>query len=179
MTVELRRRQLIAGSAALLLATLARAQPAKKTWRIGILSLRSRPPSFDLDRNFNAFRQGMRELGYVEGRNLVLEWRFADGQMQRLPALAAELVQVKVDVIVAAGNQAIGAAQKATSAIPIVIATSIDPVGSGFVSSLARPGGNTTGMSNLSSETSAKHVELLAAALPGLQRLALLVNPTN
>lgn len=173
------RRQVLFAPFALLLASRVHAQPAGRPWRIGILSLRSRPASFDLDRNFNAFRVGMRELGYVEGRNVALEWRFADGEMGRLPALAAELVALKVDAIVAAGNQSIAAAQKATHSIPIVISTSIDPVGSGFVTSLAKPGGNITGLSNLTSETSAKHVELLAAALPGLSRLALLVNPTN
>jgi putative ABC transport system substrate-binding protein len=179
MTVVLRRRQLMAGSAALLLASLVHAQPANKLPRIGILSLRSRPASFDADRTFSAFRRGLRELGYVEGRNVVLEWRFADGETGRLPVLAEELVRLKVDVIVTAGNQSIDAARRATSTTPIVIATSIDPVGSGFVRSLARPGGNVTGLSNLTSETSVKHVELLAAALPGLSRCALLVNPTN
>jgi len=179
MIFELRRRQLMAGSAAFLLAKLARAQPASKSWRIGILSLRSRPASFDSDRNFSAFRGGLRELGYVDGQNVTLEWRFADGESGRLPALAEELVRLKVDVIVTAGNQSIEAARKATATIPIVIATSIDPVGSGFVASLARPGGNITGLSNLTGETSAKHVEILAAVLPGLSRLALLVNPTN
>lgn len=173
------RRQVLFAPFAILLASLARAQPADRLWRIGILSLRSRPASFERDANFNAFRQGMRELGYVEGRNLTLEWRFADGEMNRLPALAAELVALKVDAIVAAGNQSIAAAQKATHSIPIVISTSIDPVGSGFVASLAKPGGNITGLSNLTSETSVKQVELLASAVPRLSRLALLVNPTN
>lgn len=173
------RRQVLFAPFALLLASRVHAQPAGRPWRIGILSLRSRPASFDLDRNFNAFRVGMRELGYVEGRNVALEWRFADGKTGRLQALAEELVRLKVDVIVTAGNQSIDAARKATSTIPIVIATSIDPVGSGFVSSLAKPGGNITGLSNLTGETSVKQLEILAAALPKLSRLALLVNPTN
>ena len=103
----------------------------------------------------------MRELGYVEGKNLVIEWRFADGQYERLPGLAAELVQLKVDVIVAGGPPAIIAAQKATTTIPIVMVTSIDPVDAGFVKSLAHPGGNITGISNLSGEISPKHLEML------------------
>jgi putative ABC transport system substrate-binding protein len=91
----------------------------------------------------------MRDLGYVEVKNLVVEWRFADGKSERLPSMAAELVQLKVDVIVAVASPAIGAAQKATTTIPIVMATTGDPVGSGFVKSLARPGGNITGLSNM------------------------------
>jgi len=176
---DLARRHIGFALAALVLGFGARAQPRDRVRRVGILSLRSRPASFDLDRNFSAFRLGMRELGYTEGQNVALEWRFADGRSDRLPALAEELVRLGVDVIVTAGNQSIDAARKATRTIPIVIATSIDPVGSGFVSSLAKPGGNITGVSNLTSETSVKHVELLGAALPGLARIALLVNPTN
>jgi putative ABC transport system substrate-binding protein len=99
--------------------------------------------------NAEAFRKGMRELGYVEGSNLVIEWRYADGKFERLPDLAAELVRLKVDVIVAVASGAIGAAQKATSTIPIVMTTTGDPVGSGFVKSLAKPGGNITGLSNM------------------------------
>ena len=107
-----------------------------------------------------AFRKGMRELGYVEGSNLVIEWRYADGKFERLPDLATELVRLKVDVIVAAASGAIGAAQKATSTIPIVMTTTGDPVGSGFVKSLAQPGGNITGLSNMGGDTGAKQVDL-------------------
>ena len=121
----------------------------------------------------------MRELGYVEGRNLVIEWRFADGQFERLPGLTAELVRLKVDVIVAAGPSAIIAAQKATTTIPIVIATGIDPVDAGFVKSLARPGGNITGISNLSGEVSPKHLEMLLTMVPKLAHVAVLVNPAS
>lgn len=122
------------------------AQQQGKVWRVGILS----PTSVSLSSfNTNAFLKGMRELGYVEGKNLVIEWRFADGKLERLPSLAAELVQLKVDVIVAAVSTTISAAQKATSTIPIVMAAAGDPAGSGFVKSLARPGGNITGLSTL------------------------------
>jgi putative ABC transport system substrate-binding protein len=121
----------------------------------------------------------MRELGYVEGKNLVVEWRFADGNFERLPGLAADLVQLKVDVIVAVASAAIGAAQKATSTIPIVMATTGDPVGSGFVKSLARPGGNITGLSNMGGDTGAKLFDLLLSVVPKLPRVALLVTPTS
>ena len=121
----------------------------------------------------------MRELGYVEGKNLVIEWRFADGIAERLPELAAELVRLKMDVIVSGSSQAIGALQKATSTIPIVMATSGDPIGSGFVKSLARPGGNITGLSNLFGDISPKQLELLLAIAPKLSRVAVLVNPVN
>ncbi|MET0203496.1 MAG: ABC transporter substrate-binding protein [Casimicrobiaceae bacterium] len=129
--------------------------------------------------NAEAFRKGMRELGYVEGSNLVIEWRYADGKFERLPDLAAELVRLKVDVIVAVASGAIGAAQKATSTIPIVMTTTGDPVGSGFVKSLAKPGGNITGLSNMGGDTGAKQVDLMAAVVPNLSRLGLLVSPTS
>jgi putative ABC transport system substrate-binding protein len=104
----------------------------------------------------------LRELGYVEGTNLVIEWRFADGEAERLPDLAAELVRLKVDVIVSGSSAAIGALQRATTTIPIVMATSADPIGSGFVKSLARPGGNITGLSNLTSDIGTKQLTVLA-----------------
>ena len=114
----------------------------------------------------------MRELGYVEGKNLVIEWRFADGKLERLPGLAAELVQLKVDVIVTAGSPAISAAQKATTTIPIVMASAGDPVGSGFVKSLARPGGNITGLSNMSWRYQRQALEMLRSVVPKLSRVA-------
>src|SRR5205823_7587701 len=107
------------------------------------------------------------------------EWRFSEGNFERLPALAADLVQLKVDVIVAVASAAIGAAQKATTTIPIVMATTGDPVGSGFVKSLARPGGNITGLSNMGGDTGAKHVDLLLSVVPKLSRVAVLVSPTS
>ena len=149
-----------------------------RVWRVGFLTQRRRPDSIDAD-FIGAFPRGMRELGYVEGKNLVIEWRFADGKSERLPDLAAELVRLKVDVIVTGSSQAISAAQKATTTIPIVMATTGDPVGSGFVKSLARPGGNITGLSNLSSDIGTKHLELLLGMVPKLSRVAVLVNPAN
>jgi len=147
------------------------AQPQGKVWRVGILS----PTSASLSSsNTNAFLKRMRELGYIEGRNLVVEWRFADGKLERLPGLAAELVQLKVDVIVAGGSSAISAAQKATTTIPIVMTSAGDPVRSGFVKSLARPGGNITGLSIMSGDTGAKLLELLRSVVPKLSRVAML-----
>ena len=121
----------------------------------------------------------MRELGYVEGKNLVIEWRFADGKIERLPDLAAELVRLKVDVIVTAGTPATSAAQKATTTVPIVIANQGDPVGSGFVASLARPGGNITGLSNVNVDVVPKQLEMLLGMVPKLSHVAVLVNPDN
>jgi putative ABC transport system substrate-binding protein len=147
------------------------AQPQGKVWRVGILS----PTSASLSSsNANAFLKGMRELGYIEGRNLAVERRFADGRLERLPGLAAELVQLKVDVIVVQSSPAISAAQKATTTIPIVMTSAGDPVRSGFVKSLARPGGNITGLSIMSGDTGAKLLELLRSVVPKLSRVAML-----
>jgi putative ABC transport system substrate-binding protein len=152
------------------------AQQQGKVWRVGFLW----PTSASLSsQNAGAFLQGMRELGYVEGKNLVIEWRFADGKLERLPDLAADLVQLKVDVIVAVASPAIGAAQKATTTIPIVMAITGDPVGSGFVKSLARPGGNITGLSNMGGDTGPKLFDLLLTVLPKLSRVGVLVTPTS
>ena len=126
-----------------------------------------------------AFRQGLRELGYVEGKNIVIEWRFAEGKLDRLPALAAELVRLKVDVIVTGGSTATRAAKEATITIPIVMTQDNDPVGNGFVASLARPGGNITGLSTLSPELSGKRLELLKEIVPKLSRVAVLGTSTN
>jgi putative tryptophan/tyrosine transport system substrate-binding protein len=155
-----------------------RAVAQHHTWRVGFLALPKRPEPFQSSR-FGAFAQGMRDLGYIEGRNLVFEWRFADNDVGRLGALATELVNLKVDLIVASGTPVISAAQRATTTIPIVMPTSNDPVGSGFVASLGRPGGNTTGLSNLSSDISPKIVEVLLSAAPKVSRVAILVNPRN
>ena len=174
-----RRRLLIALAAGALAAPLASfAQQQGKVWRVGFLGLRSQTAS-NPSAAYGAFLQGMRELGYVEGKNLLIEWRFADGKVERLLGLAAELVQLKVDVIVAAGVQPTSAAQKATATIPIVMGNGIDPVGSGFVASLARPGGNITGLSNLLGDLSPKHFEMLRSMAPKLSRVAILLNPTN
>ena len=151
------------------------AQQGGKVWRVGYLS-----PSMSVNSQYtDAFLKGMRELGYVEGKNLVIEWRSADGELERLPGLATELVHLKVDVIVAVASPAIGAAQKATTTIPIVMAITGDPVGSGFVKSLARPGGNITGLSNMGGDTGPKLFDLLLSVMPRLSRVGVLVTPTS
>ena len=174
-----RREFLVAlGAGALALAAPpgAYAQQPGKVWRVGFLS----PTSASLSSpNTNAFLKGMRELGYVEDKNLVVEWRFAEGKFERLPGLAAELVRLQVDVIVTVGSTGIGAAQKATSTIPIVMATAGDPVVGGFVKSLARPGGNITGLSSMNDDIGAKLLDLLVSVVPKLSRVAVLVSPTS
>jgi putative ABC transport system substrate-binding protein len=125
------------------------------------------------------FRQGLRALGYVEGKDIVIEWRSAEGKFDRLPALAAELVRLKVDVIVTAGPTVTRPVKEATSTIPIVMASDTDPVGNGFVASLARPGGNITGLATLSPEMSGKLLELLKEINPRLSRLAVMGNSAN
>ncbi len=174
-----RRKLVIAlGASALVVPLGSFAQQQNKIWRVGFLALRS-PTASNPIVTYGAFLQGMRELGYVEGKNLVIEWRLAEGKVERLPGLAAELVQLKVDVILAAGVQPTSAAQKATTTIPIVMGNSIDPVGSGFVASLARPGGNITGLSNLIGDLGPKHFEMLRSMAPKLSRVGILLNPTN
>jgi putative ABC transport system substrate-binding protein len=174
-----RRKLLVALGAGALTAPLASfAQQQSKVWRVGFLSPRSRPASLDSDM-FGAFTNGMRELGYVEGKNLVIEWRFADGKYERFPGLAAELVQLKVDVIVTGGPTATGAAQKVTTTIPIVMGNSTDPVREGYVKSLSHPSGNITGLSNITADIGPKHLEMLLSMVPKLSRVAVLVNPTN
>ncbi len=174
----MRRREFIAmigGAAASPLA--ARAQQPGRVPRIGYLSPLNRNASAVI--RDDAFQQGLRELGYVEGANIVIEYRFADGRFDRLPALAAELVQIKVDVIVALLTQASVAARDATKTIPIVIAGVSDPVGAGLIPNLARPGGNVTGTSSQTSEVVGKSLEFLKEAIPGVARAAALWNPAN
>ena len=154
---------------------VAAAQQPTKVYRIGRLSP-GFPPS-QLSPSREAFRQALRELGYVEGQNLVIEWRWAEGRDERLPNLAAELVQLQVEVIVVGGVAAIRAAQHATSTIPIVMAANYDPVGEGFIASLARPGGNITGLSWLGAELPGKRLEILKETLPQSTRIAVLGNP--
>ena len=127
----------------------------------------------------DAFRQGLRELGYVEGKNIVIEWRYAEGKLDSLPALAAELVRLKVDVIVTTGPTVTRAAKEATATIPIVMTYDNDPVGNRFVASLARPGGNITGLSTLSPEISGKQLELLKEIIPKLSRVAVFGTSTQ
>src|SRR4249920_1862441 len=155
---------------------LAEGQQPTKASRIGYLT--GTTPDGQLDR-IEAFRQGLRELGYVEGKNIVIEWRSAEGKLDRLPARAAELVRLKVDIIVTAGPLATRAAKEATNTIPIVISQDPDPVGNGFVASLARPGGNITGLSTLSPEISGKRLELLKEIVPALSRVAIIGSSTE
>jgi ABC-type uncharacterized transport system substrate-binding protein len=155
----------------------AEAQQPTKIPRIGYLTADSRSAHADV--RAEAFREGLRELGYVEGRNIVIEWRNAEGKLDRLPALAAELVRLKVDVIVTGGPTATRPVKEATSTIPIVMTQDSDPVGNGFVASLARPGGNITGLSNLAQEISGKRLELLKEIVPKLSRVAVLGVSTN
>jgi putative ABC transport system substrate-binding protein len=159
----------ILGAVLLALSLPAEAQQPMKIPRIG--GLQGASPATDLART-EAFRQGLRELGYVEGKNIVTEWRSAEGKLDRLPALAAELVRLKVDVIVTAGPLPTRAAKEATTTIPIVMTNDPDPVANGFVASLARPGGNVTGLASLAPELSGKRLELLKEIIPRLSRVA-------
>jgi putative ABC transport system substrate-binding protein len=160
----------------LLAAPLAAgAQQSGKVTAIGYLS----GPSLSANAaRVEAFRHGLRELSYVEGKNIVIEWRSADGKLDRLPALAAELVRLKVAVIVTSGGALTRRAKEATSAIPIVMTNDPDPVGDGFVASLARPGGNITGLSTFAPELSGKRLEILREVVPKLSRVAVLGSST-
>jgi putative ABC transport system substrate-binding protein len=146
-----------------------------KLARIGVLVL----SGTDAQSLANALREGLRALGYTEGQNFSFEFRSADGNVARLPALAAELVSLGVDVIVATFTPCALAAKQATTTIPIVMVAVADPIGSGLVHSLARPGGNITGFSNMAAETFGKNVELFRDMLPSLRRVAVLANPAD
>ena len=163
-------------SATLVLAPayLAHAQKQASIPRIGVLLLGA-PPNANLD----AFVQGLRELGYIEGKNILIEYRFAEGKADRLPELATELVQLKVDAIFTTGTPAIFALKQATKTIPIVFFSTSDPIGTGVVASLAHPGGNITGISVLASELWPKRLELLKEISPKLSRVAMLWNKGN
>ena len=150
----------------------AETQPRVKVPRIGYIGDTPGP-------HVEALRQGLHDLGYLEGQHLVIEYRWAEGQAERLPTLAAELVQLPVDLLIAQGGQASRAAQQATSTIPIVMAPVGNPEGLGLVASLARPGGNMTGVSTMGLDLGGKQLELLKEAVPGMSRVAVLVNPTN
>jgi putative tryptophan/tyrosine transport system substrate-binding protein len=153
----------------LAVAVVAEAQQPKKVPRIGYLSNASASANSP---RLEAFRQGLRELGYVEGKNIVIEARFAEGKLDRLLALAAELVRLNVDIIVTGATVPTGAAKEATATIPIVMTNDGDPVGAGFVTSLARPGGNITGLANFNPELTGKRLELLKEIIPQLARVA-------
>jgi len=156
---------------------IAEAQPPTHVHRIGALS--GGGPTPGRDPFVEAFLEGMRALGYVEGQNLVMEYRYAAGQYERFPALAAELVRLPVDVLLAVITPAALALKNATTTIPIVMVSVGDPVGSGLVASLARPGGNITGLASLSPELVGKQLEFLKEALPTVSRVAVLWNPAN
>ena len=175
-----RRKLLLAlGAAALASPLSSLAQPATKVWRIGYLGPSARPGNLESDVQIGALLKGLRELGYVDGKNLKMEWRYAGNSVERLQGDASELAQLKVDVIVAANTTAAHAARKATATIPIVMASSGDPVRAGFVASLARPGGNITGLTSMSGDLGPKHLEMLLSMVPRLSRVAVLFNPAN
>ena len=171
----LNRRAFLCGSVAMLAAPLAAEAQSAKVARIGVLTLSvaSSTPIFD------AFRQGLREHGYVEGQNIALEFRFAQGRPEKLPAMAAELVQMKVEVIVTESVLAAREARQATGAISIVTAIHGDPVGAGLVASLTRPGGNVTGLSLLAPELSGKRLEFLKEVTPKATQVAAIWNAAN
>jgi ABC-type uncharacterized transport system substrate-binding protein len=156
----------------LVVGVITEAQQPKKVPRIGYLAASSSG-----ENNEEAFRQGLRELGYVEGQNIVIEWRFAQGKPDQVPRNAAELVRLKVDVIVTGGAEDTSAAKAATSSIPIVMTNETDPVGTGLVASLSRPGGNITGLTSLSSELRGKLLELLKETVPQLSQVVALQGP--
>ena len=159
----------------LALGAMAQAQQTAKVPRVGFLTAGS--PS-TIAARIEALRQGLRELGYIEDKNVVIEWRFAEGKLERLADLVVELVRLNVDVILSAGAAVTGPAKDATRTIPIVMAQDTDPVGNGFVASLARPGGNITGLSSYSAELNGKRLELLKEIVPKLSRLALVGQST-
>ncbi len=169
---------------ALLLGSLAPplsvdAQQVGKVYRIGVLA-NAPPTTPEVSRNWGAFRQGLGERGWVEGQNIVIEYRWAEGRVERFPSLAAELVSLKLDLIVTASTLGARAAKAATSAIPIVMVYVFDPVGEGLVASLARPGGNVTGQTfQVGPEIVGKQLELLKEAVPKVSRVAVLLNPAG
>lgn len=170
------RRRFVTGLGLLLASPgVAYAQPAGKGPRVGYLFYGSPGPSREID----AFRQGLRELGYIEGQSIAVEYRFASGQIERYPGLTAELVRLKVDVIVASATPQALAAKQATSSIPIVFVLVADAVGAGLITNFARPGGNITGLTSSSAELGGKRLELLKQMVPKASRVAVLYNPTD
>ena len=166
----------LAGSVLLTAPFPAEAQQPGKVYRIGVLEQGGLPGPNPV---YEAFRQQLHQLGYIEGQNIVFEYRPAEGRAERLPDFAAELVRLKVDVIVAGGTLGPQAAKHATGTIPIVLAAAGDPVGTGLVASLAKPGGNVTGLSNHSAELTGKRLQLTKEVVPGLSRVAVLWNAAN
>jgi putative ABC transport system substrate-binding protein len=168
----MKRRALIAGLLALPLGVLA--QTRERLPKIGVLGWATPSPAF-----LQAFRRGLQQYGYIEGKNIDIEWRAADASVERAEKQAAELVGLKVDVLVAVLTPAVQAARKATRTVPIVMAYAGDPVGAGLVKSLARPEGNVTGLSSTSAEISGKRIELLRELMPGIRRIGLLINSAD
>jgi putative ABC transport system substrate-binding protein len=168
----MRRRKFIAllGSSVVAWPLAAPAQQRAKVWRIGFLAGGSRPAALGAS-VYGGFLRGMREIGLVEGKDFIMEWRFAEGRYELFPELAAELVRQNVDVIVTGTGSAVPAVQRATSVIPVVMGSTIDPVGRGFVASLAHPGGNITGLATSFDDTAPKQLELLAMVVPNLARV--------
>jgi putative tryptophan/tyrosine transport system substrate-binding protein len=174
----MRRRELLGllGSTVAAWPLAAHAQQAGKVWRIGFLTAVSRET---YSRLYAGFQQGMRELGYVEGKDFVSEWRSAEGKYERFPEIAAELVRLNVDVIVSGVTAALPTLKRETTSIPIVMAYSTDPVGNGFAASLVRPGGNMTGLASSSDDSSPKQLEPLAVVAPNVSRIGFLGNPNS
>jgi putative ABC transport system substrate-binding protein len=170
------RRAFVTGLGTMLAAPLAEAQQTGKVWRIGVLE--STSPALNAA-NLDAFQQALRDLGYVELQNYVIEYRSADGRPERFPDLADELVRLNVDLIVTRGTLGTLAAKNATRTIPIVMATSGDPLAAGLVVSLARPGGNVTGLSSVNAELVGKRLGLLKEAIPSITRIAVILNLSN
>jgi putative ABC transport system substrate-binding protein len=168
----MRRRDFIVllGSGAMVWPLAARAQQAAKVWRIGFLAGAPREAN---SRNYASFVEGMRELGYAENKDFVIEWRSANGQYERFPELAGELIRLKVDVIVTAAGAAVRTLQDATTTIPIVWVYATDPVGNRFVASLAHPGGNITGLAASSNDTAPKQLQLLTMIAPSTSRIGI------
>jgi putative tryptophan/tyrosine transport system substrate-binding protein len=173
------RRTFLAGSGAVLLAAplAAEAQPAGKVYRMGVIVTSTPSPAFA--RLWDAFSNELRKLGYVEGKNILVERRYSEGQAELYPQLAADLVGLKVDLIMVVTTPAALAAKAATATIPILFVTAIDPVGAGLAASLARPGGNVTGLATLSPELSTKRLELTKELIPRVSRVAVLWNAGN
>ena len=173
--IEMKRREFIARLAAAVAWPSAARPQQRKLWRVGWLDAGSAPRADNLE----SFRQGLKDLGYTEGRDLVIEQHFAEGNIDRLPILAGDLVRVNVDVILAVASFAVQAAKEATTEIPIVMTGVGDPVRSGFVASITRPGGNITGLGNVSIEISSKYLEFLHAILPTLARVGVMIDPVH
>jgi putative ABC transport system substrate-binding protein len=173
-----KRRELITalGASALVAPLASFAQQQGKVWRVGVLDTTSMSMNAV---NFTAFRKGLHELGYIEGENLIIEFRSADGRPERLAALAIELVRAKVDVIVPRGTPASQAAKNATGIIPIVVTGFGSPVESGLIKSLSHPGGNVTGLSSVTADLTAKRVEFIKETVPGVKRIGGLTNLSN